>query len=222
VTVLQGACVDLVRLGPIDAGEVLTLQRAAYVSEAQAHSDPDLPPLTESLADLRVVLGEASVIALGLRADGRLVASVRLRVIGTEADLARLVVAPDVQGEGLGSRLLLAAESVVPPGTAAIRLFTGERSLRNITLYERHGYRETHRTSAGTYDLVHLVKRLEGPRGPEHRRLAEIEAAASRRDVRANEVSRANGMSEVSREREVSRESEVAQASPCVAGEGPR
>ena len=32
-----------VALGPDDAGEVLTLQRAAYVSEAQAHDDLWLP-----------------------------------------------------------------------------------------------------------------------------------------------------------------------------------
>ncbi len=35
---------SLVRLGAEDAGEVLTLQRAAYVTEAQAHADLNLPP----------------------------------------------------------------------------------------------------------------------------------------------------------------------------------
>jgi hypothetical protein len=33
--------------GEGDAGEILTLQRAAYVTEAQAHGDLTLPPLTQ-------------------------------------------------------------------------------------------------------------------------------------------------------------------------------
>ena len=40
-------------IAPGDAGEVLTLQRAAFVTEAQAHGDPALPPLTQTLAELR-------------------------------------------------------------------------------------------------------------------------------------------------------------------------
>ena len=34
-------------LGVADAGELMTLQRAAYVTEAQLHDQPFLPPLTE-------------------------------------------------------------------------------------------------------------------------------------------------------------------------------
>lgn len=54
-------------LGDADAGEIMTLQRAAYVTEAQAHSDLDLPPLTQSLDELRAELGGSSVAAFGVR-----------------------------------------------------------------------------------------------------------------------------------------------------------
>lgn len=47
------------------AGELLTLQRAAYVTEAQAHDDPCLPPLVETLDDLRSVLADPTVTTLG-------------------------------------------------------------------------------------------------------------------------------------------------------------
>src|SRR4051794_10470375 len=99
------------RLGPADAGELLTLQRAAFVTEAQAHADPFLPPLTQTLAELRAELADTAVIALGVRREARLVGSVRVRVApdGRDADLARLMVAPDEQGTGLGAWLLLAA-----------------------------------------------------------------------------------------------------------------
>ncbi|HUG86944.1 MAG TPA: hypothetical protein VMM13_20410 [Euzebya sp.] len=35
--------------GPEDAREMLTLQRAAYVTEAQLYDDPNLPALTQTL-----------------------------------------------------------------------------------------------------------------------------------------------------------------------------
>lgn len=145
-------------IAPGDAGEVLTLQRAAFVTEAQAHGDPCLPPLTQTLAELRAELAGPSCHGWTVREAGRLVACVRADVGGTAADLIRLVVAPDRQGEGLGTRLLRAAEQRLPPQVREIRLFTGERSHANLRFYERHGYRRTHTTPAGAYRLVHLAK----------------------------------------------------------------
>ena len=150
-----------VRLGVEDAGELLTLQRAAYVTEAQLNDDVRIPPLTQTLDQLRAELASPSVQAWGVRRGGRLVAAVRLRVLGDgTVEVGRLVVAPDLQGHGLGSGLLAAAETLAPSGTVALHLFTGERSEANLRLYRRHGYVETHRTPAGGHELVHLVKRL--------------------------------------------------------------
>src|SRR3954451_4722511 len=106
------------RLGPADAGELLTLQRAAFVTEAQGHRDPFLPPLTQTLEELRAELVDQAVVALGLRDGARLIGSVRVHVApdGDGAELARLLVAPDHQGRGLGAWLLLAAERALPPG----------------------------------------------------------------------------------------------------------
>lgn len=143
-----------------DAGEVLTLQRAAYVPEARRYRDPELPPLTQSLDDVRAELAREDVVGLGVRDDGRLVAAVRLRIDGAVAHLGRLVVAPDRQGEGIGTDLLAACERVLPPEVAEIRLFTGSRSESTIRLYERAGYVRQYETPEGTHDLVHLTKNL--------------------------------------------------------------
>jgi GNAT superfamily N-acetyltransferase len=150
------------RLGPDDAGELLTLQRAAFVTEAQAHDDPFLPPLTQTLAELRAELGDPAVIALGVRQGGRLVGSVRVRVSpdGRDAELARLMVAPDQQGAGLGAWLLVAAERELPATVERLWLFTGDRSTRNLALYARNGYVETHRRPVRAHAHVYFEKDL--------------------------------------------------------------
>jgi ribosomal protein S18 acetylase RimI-like enzyme len=153
---------QLVVLGIEDAGEVLTLQRAAFVPEAQAHGDLDLPPLRQGLVELAAELADPHVLALGLRGRaGRLVAAVRVRTTGDPPEVAevlRLAVVPDQQGRRLGSRLLAAVEDRLPDGVTELRLFTGEHG-DGLSLYQRLGYVETRRelTPAG-YHLVHLRK----------------------------------------------------------------
>jgi len=154
-----------VRLGPDDDGEVLTLQRAAYVTQARLHDDLDLPVLVEPLERVRARLGDPAVTAIGLRlsATGRLVGAAHVALPDGEgtAELGRVAVAPDQQGRGLGTRLMELAEAAVPAGVHRIRLFTGEHATANLRLYERLGYVRTHRTRAPAgYDLVHLAKDL--------------------------------------------------------------
>jgi GNAT superfamily N-acetyltransferase len=121
-----------VELGPADAGEVLTLQRAAYVTEAQLHHDLGLPALSQSVQELAAELADPAVLALGVRQDdGRLLAAVRARTAGVVAHVGRLAVVPDRQGQGLGTGLLTALEVALPADVADLRLFTGERSARH-------------------------------------------------------------------------------------------
>ncbi len=166
LTIVSGTLLlvqSLVRLGAEDAGEVLTLQRAAYVTEAQAHADLNLPPLRQSLAEVATELADPEVLALGWRnPSGRLVAAVRARVTTDGlrvAEIGRLAVVPDHQGQRLGTRLLAAVEEQLPATVTELRLFTGEHSAGNLRLYAQLGYRESRRqlTPAG-YRLVHLTK----------------------------------------------------------------
>lgn len=150
-------------LGVDDAGEVLTLQRAAYVTEARDHDDLDLPPLRQSLADLEAELADPQVLAAGWRnGTGRLLAAVRVRIAAGDpvvAHVSRLAVVPDWQGRRLGSRLLAEIETHLPAEASQLRLFTGEYSHANLRLYARHGYLESHREPTGAgYALVHLHK----------------------------------------------------------------
>jgi len=145
------------QLTEADAGELLTLQRAAYVSEAQLNGDPFLPALTQSLDEFRTDLRKP---ALGTRIEGRLVASVRWTVEDDCAHIGRLVVAPDMQGLGVGTQLLRTAEKA--SGATRFELFTGARSEANLRLYEREGYREKRReTLQPGVEIVLLTTRAQ-------------------------------------------------------------
>ena len=124
---------------PADAGEILTLQRACWMQEQQANPDAWVPALHESLDDVRRWLPEWTVLTL--RRAGRLVAAARARPEGDEWDIGRLMVAPDLQGQGLGRVMLAAAEAAAPEGTTTYSLFTGAGSVANHRFYKRAGYR---------------------------------------------------------------------------------
>jgi tRNA (guanine37-N1)-methyltransferase len=51
------------------------------------------------------------------------------------------MVAPDLQGRGIGRALLDFAEQAAAPGTTRYRLNTGVRSEANLRRYRRAGYR---------------------------------------------------------------------------------
>ena len=125
-----------------DAGELLTLQRACWVQEALENDLLDIPALHESYDDVVAWMGEWTTLVA--RSAGRLVGAARGRVEpsarGDAWDVGRLMVAPDLQGRGLGRRLLEAIEAQAPDGVTSYHLFTGERSARNQRLYKRAGY----------------------------------------------------------------------------------
>ena len=103
---------------PDDAGELLTLQRAAFLAEARLNGSLDLPPLTETVPEILTALDRETVLVARLR--GRLVASVRgSRRPEGRWYVGRLVVAPDWQGQGIGSLMMDLIEELAPAGTKA-------------------------------------------------------------------------------------------------------
>lgn len=142
------------RATPADAGEILTVQRAAYVTEAQLYGDPFIAPLVESVEQIRKVIEEALI--LKACTGGRIVGAVRGRRQGGTCLIGRLVVVPDRQGEGIGGALLTALHEEMPDATA-FDLFTGHLSEANLRFYRRRGYRETNRERVHDHlTLVHL------------------------------------------------------------------
>lgn len=150
--------ITIERAGVADAGELLTVQRAAYLTEAQLYGDPFIQPLVESLDQLRTLLDGETIILKATR-DGRLVGSVRATVQEQTCLIGRLVVVPDLQGEGIGTRLMEAVEAEVAGSVTSLVLFTGHLSAGNLKLYKRLGYAEYRRERVSDQlVLVHLRK----------------------------------------------------------------
>lgn len=133
------------------------MQRSAFVSEAQAYGDPFLPPLTQTLDELVAELGAGTCLKAVVA--GRIVGSVRASDESGIRRIGRLAVAPDQQGQGLGTALLQAVEALAGPEVIMFTLFTGADSSANLRLYRRLGYHEVRREALPTGPgLIHLQK----------------------------------------------------------------
>ena len=153
---------------PADAAELLVLQRACWAPEGLASGDWVVPPLAETLEEVRAAVGEWRTYAVRTASRGgglgRLVASVRGGVRpGDPAvwETARLMVAPDLQGRGLGRELLALSEAAAPASVTTYWLTTGVVAAQNQRFYRRAGYRRA--PGEPTYPgAVDLVKRRPG------------------------------------------------------------
>lgn len=154
---------------PDDAPAILILQRAAYRAVAARYGEPGLPPLTETLDDLRAAFSTHTIL-VAERGDprddhGAIVGSVRARFDGDVAHIARLSVRPDLHGRGIGRQLLAAIERRMAP-VRRYELFTGHRSDRTLRMYERAGYRRTHTVrESATVSLAYMAKPAAPPGG---------------------------------------------------------
>ncbi|HYF71500.1 MAG TPA: GNAT family N-acetyltransferase [Nocardioides sp.] len=147
-------------VGEDAAGELLTVRRAAFVSEAQVYGDPNIPPLTQTLDELRADLGAEGVVTLGAWVGPRLVGSIRVHVEGSKATLGRLAVVPDLQHQGIGTQLLLAVPAHLPPETSEVWVFTGRDSVHNLAMYAKHGYEHEFDEAVGDLTYAYLRKIL--------------------------------------------------------------
>jgi ribosomal protein S18 acetylase RimI-like enzyme len=121
-----------------DAEEILALQRVAYRSEAELYGDFNIPPLVEMLEAIKKNFEEQTVLKAVL--EGKLVGSVRGFDKEGTCYVGRLIVRPDYQNHGIGTKLMNEIE-IVFGESKRFELFTGHRSEKNLHLYEKLGYR---------------------------------------------------------------------------------
>ena len=129
---------DVVRAEKKDLKEILDLQYLAYQSEAALFGNKDIPPLKETLPELEEEFKNGIVLKM-VSEDGRIIGSVRSYAKDKTAYIGKLMVHPDFRGKGYGSKLLREIERYYVD--TRYELFTSTRSVDNIRLYEKLGYK---------------------------------------------------------------------------------
>lgn len=155
--------VTIAEAGAGDAEEMLEGQRIAFEEQCRIYGDRDMPPMTEKPEDAAGFLRSGG-IALKAVCEGRIIGAVRGKVEEGTCHVGRLFVLPERQGRSVARRLIAALEERMAD-CRVFSIFTGERSEKNIALYQRQGYALTGRRvparapgSEGNYDLVWLEK----------------------------------------------------------------
>ncbi len=139
-----------------DAQEILNLQKLAYQSEAVIYHDYSIPPLTQTLEQTRDDFAKQTV--LKATSEGQVIGSVRGYLSQGTCYIGKLIVHPDFQNQGIGSRLMAAIEGHFSQAQR-YELFTGQRSERNLYLYQKLGYRVMRTEgTAGKVAMVFLEK----------------------------------------------------------------
>jgi NAD(P)H-dependent FMN reductase/predicted N-acetyltransferase YhbS len=140
MTPADTATVFISRATSIDAGEIMTLQRAAFLTDAQLYGDTFLPSLTQAAEDIAALIDDQSSLLLVARRGHRLVGSVRASLNYSTAVISRLMTAPDLQGLGIGRLLMASIEAALD--SEHLEISTGSLSTSNLSFYNRLGYRQ--------------------------------------------------------------------------------
>ena len=124
---------------PEDLESILCLQYLAYQSEAELLNDDSIPPLRQTLEELKQEYENGTILKI-VNEQRKIIGSVRGYHKENTLFIGKLMVHPDYRGQGLGTRLLMFIENLFPK--CRYELFTSDKSLKNLNLYRRMGYAE--------------------------------------------------------------------------------
>jgi len=120
-----------------DAEEILELQKLAYISEAEITNDFTIPPLHQTIDEIQTEFNQQVFLKIAI--EDKIIGSVRCYLQNGTCYVGKLIVHPDCQNRGIGTKLLNAAESRFP-NADRYELFTGQKSEKNLHIYKKSGY----------------------------------------------------------------------------------
>ena len=140
-----------------DAEEILSLQKLAYRSEAEIYDDFTIPPLLQTLEEIKKDFENQTILKATL--DEKIRGSVRAFIKEGTCYVGRLIVHPDFQNRGMGKELMKKIEEIFKEAQR-FELFTGHRSEKNLYLYQKLGYKIFKTVKAhDRLNIVYLEKR---------------------------------------------------------------
>jgi GNAT superfamily N-acetyltransferase len=141
IEIMKNKIMSIGKASMEDAEEILALQKLAYRSEAEIHNDYTIPPLHQTLGDIRTQF--ENHVFLKAQLDSQIVGSVRAIIKKDSCFIGRLIVEPTLQNKGIGQQLMNKIETI--QDAPRYELFTGYKSEKNLYLYNKLGYREFRR-----------------------------------------------------------------------------
>ncbi|MDO5696728.1 MAG: tRNA (guanosine(37)-N1)-methyltransferase TrmD [Dermatophilus congolensis] len=150
-----------------DVPELFTMKRACWLNEAWLNDDLYIPPLMETIDELRADMAVWHTWVVREPESRRLVASGRARLVAGPGDsdpstweVGRLMVAPDLEGKGIGRAILEFVLAQAPAEAQRAWLVTGGNSTRNQKIYRKAGFRPSTGPQLEGHDVVYMAKRL--------------------------------------------------------------
>jgi ribosomal protein S18 acetylase RimI-like enzyme len=142
-----------------DAEEILSLQKLAYKSEAEIYNDFTIPPLLQTLEEIKKDFENQIVLKATINAKIR--GSVRAFARGETCYIGRLIVHPDFQNQRIGRKLMNKIEGIFEEANR-FELFTGHKSEKNLYLYQKLGYKTSKAVKANDrLNIVYLEKKID-------------------------------------------------------------
>jgi len=153
--------IEIFQATPDDATEILALQKLAYQTEAQIYNDWNIPPLLQTIEEIRDEF--RTHMFLKAVSGHSIVGSVRARIVGNTCLIGKLIVHPKWRSRGIGTLLLTEIE-IIYRAVSRFELFTGSQSVKNLYLYHKLGYQDFRRESlSDQVELIYLEKTIEHP-----------------------------------------------------------
>jgi ribosomal protein S18 acetylase RimI-like enzyme len=140
-----------------DLTEILELQIRAYQSEAAIYNDYSIEPLIETPLELQEQFKHKTFLKAVL--DGNIVGSVRGYLKEETVHIGRLAVESDFQNQGMGTQLIRSIEAYFP-NAKRYELFTGNKSINNLRLYNNLGYSEFKREPGGDQIMMIYLEKI--------------------------------------------------------------
>ena len=148
---------EIVRANYEDLPEILDLQKLAYLSEAKILNDYSIQPLTQTLAELQNEFDKIIILKLYEDEENKIIGSIRAYEKNDRVYIGKVIVHPDYQNKGFGTKLLEKIETFYK--NKKFELYTSSKSERNLYLYKKLGFMEYKREKISEdYDIIYLEK----------------------------------------------------------------
>jgi len=145
-----------------DLPKILDLQKLAYLSEAKLLNNYSIQPLTQTLKELENEFDKNIILKLVDKNNHEIIGSVRAYEANERVYVGKLMVHPDYQNKGFGTKLLQAIETFYENKT--FELFTSSKSEKNIQLYKKAGYKEYKREKIAENLEMIFMEKISQPR----------------------------------------------------------